>query len=444
MATDVFFSCGTDTADLKTTANVTSVSGVFTLTAGQQDKIGLGDEFDYDTDNKKAYISGRTSDTVYTATTATGTTPSNVTAVAVNAIKRAFSSLSLGEAGASDASHLNTSDLVSNDFKLHLVCYKDGTDTTIVVVDGWTTDATRFIKIFTPVDTSEVGTSQRHNGNKGTGYIMNPSGDGHGIEMLTDFTLVEGIVITGVTGSSNEGVRLQANNCTFDSLIIHDLTDSSADGIFMTINQSSTTWTFTIQNCIIFNIERAGISNQASQQPETHNSNLFNNTIFNCATTVSSTSSGINASKGGKALINVNYDAQNNIVMNNDDDDFGEDPGTGTVDWSGNDNIGSDGTLTSVTSFTDSFDNRTATANNSPGAGDFVIFVNITGGTEDLHLQDGAENDARKNGIDLSAKFTKDIDGDTRSVIWDIGADENSIAADVTGVVILRRRREGN
>ena len=52
------------------------------------------------------------------------------------------------------------------------------------------------------------------------------------------------------------------------------------------------------------------------------------------------------------------------------------------------------------------------------------LFANVGAGTEDLHLKDGATvaNDA---GADLSAYFTDDIDGETRTR-WDIGADEYS------------------
>ena len=49
------------------------------------------------------------------------------------------------------------------------------------------------------------------------------------------------------------------------------------------------------------------------------------------------------------------------------------------------------------------------------------LFTNVTAGSEDLHLKAGAA--AIDVGTDLSATFTTDIDGTTRSVPWDIGAD---------------------
>ena len=332
----------------------------------------------------------------------------------------------MAEAGVSGASYLNSASLVSLNVFLNIPCYKDGTDVTPTVVDGYTTNAVNFIKIFTPVTSSEVGASQRHTGVAATGYVLDPTSDGHGIHVQDDFTLVQGIEITGWTGSSNEGIRLQADNCTVDGLLVHDAVDATADGIFMTINIGSTTWTFTVQNCIIYDVLRAGIASQPGIGTETHNTNIYNCTVFNCAVTVSNPSSGINADKGGVNGIDVFYDIQNCIVMNNANGDFGGDEGDRTVDWVGNNNIGSDSTMTSVTSFTGSFDERTVTIDSTPGAGDFVIFVDTTNGSEDFHLVSNSDNDAIDAGADLSAIFTDDIDQDTRpsNATYDIGSDE--------------------
>jgi hypothetical protein len=58
-------------------------------------------------------------------------------------------------------------------------------------------------------------------------------------------------------------------------------------------------------------------------------------------------------------------------------------------------------------------------------------WVNLGVGTEDLHLKEGS--DAIDVGTDLSATFTDDIDGVTRSGTWDIGADEYVAAVGVLG-----------
>ena len=51
-------------------------------------------------------------------------------------------------------------------------------------------------------------------------------------------------------------------------------------------------------------------------------------------------------------------------------------------------------------------------------------FVNTTEGSEDLHLKSGS--DLIDAGTDLSSYFTDDIDGQSRTGAWDIGADEES------------------
>ncbi len=57
-----------------------------------------------------------------------------------------------------------STDLVSANAIMMAACYADGADTTAVTIDGWTTGDNNYIKIYTPVSSSEVGASQRHNG----------------------------------------------------------------------------------------------------------------------------------------------------------------------------------------------------------------------------------------------------------------------------------------
>ena len=58
-------------------------------------------------------------------------------------------------------------DLVTADTVMMVPCYADGADsssTVTILSTDWTTGADNYIKIYTPVGTDEVGTSQRHNG----------------------------------------------------------------------------------------------------------------------------------------------------------------------------------------------------------------------------------------------------------------------------------------
>ena len=53
-----------------------------------------------------------------------------------------------------------------------------------------------------------------------------------------------------------------------------------------------------------------------------------------------------------------------------------------------------------------------------------TYFTSIASGSEDFHLTDTAANLWGGSGEDLSGEFTTDLDGDTRSTPWDMGADD--------------------
>jgi len=143
MATDIYRSIGIDTSDLNTGAATVGVSGsTATFSADLPLNIGVGDKLTYD--GNTAYIHGRTSASVYTIKSATGGAPVEIGAGEACTIHRSYSSLGAFESG-------EDQDLVANDRKMFGACYADGDDTAYVAFGGWTTDATRLIRIFTPV-----------------------------------------------------------------------------------------------------------------------------------------------------------------------------------------------------------------------------------------------------------------------------------------------------
>lgn len=89
--------------------------------------------------------------------------------------------------------------------------------------------------------------------------------------------------------------------------------------------------------------------------------------------------------------------------------------------------------------------NCVATTDDSPAAGIWVMFENITGGSEDFHLKPAVSevNEAEGAGTDVSGTTGYDLDMDleTRSV-WDIGPDEITVGAPA-GITVLRRRIQG-
>jgi len=60
------------------------------------------------------------------------------------------------------------------------------------------------------------------------------------------------------------------------------------------------------------------------------------------------------------------------------------------------------------------------------------LFVSILAPLEDFHLEESGHN-ALDTGLDVSNLFTDDIDGETRTTPWDMGADEFFTHLYVTG-----------
>lgn len=69
--------------------------------------------------------------------------------------------------------------------------------------------------------------------------------------------------------------------------------------------------------------------------------------------------------------------------------------------------------------------NEVGLTNNIPY--DTTNFVNVTPGSEDLHIVSGSQ--LKGAGADLSSSFTNDIDGGIRSLPWDVGADQFGVDA---------------
>ncbi|MCH7474805.1 MAG: DUF2341 domain-containing protein, partial [Gemmatimonadetes bacterium] len=386
---DVYYSIGTSGADLKTGLPTLSIaSGTATLTVAQTGNIGVGDEIDYDTGNKIAYIKSVISQTQFVVHTATGGVPGNVTTVTVNAIRRAFNTLASAEANSGNASHLTTFDLTATGAAANLtwVAYNDPVDfTTGVTIDGYTTDATHFITL-TVAGASQVAsaTSQRHNGTAGTGVVLDGQDTDQGIRIKDDYTILEWFELKRNTVSQCVLTR-DATNILLQNLLIYDFDDAAniVEGIMGQDNSS-----FTVRNSIIYDGDRAAIRcHEATTTCTVENVTLHGN-------------------QSGVLVVSGTATVTNTIAMDNTTD-F---DGTMTQSY----NISSDATAAG----TGSLINKVAADQ----------FVNITAGSENLHLKAGA--DAIDTGTDLSGSFSDDIDGDSRPIgaQWDIGADETSAA----------------
>jgi hypothetical protein len=75
-------------------------------------------------------------------------------------------------------------------------------DTTAVTIDGWTTGENNYIKIYTPVSSSEVGTSQRHNGTWDDNKYRIEYSDENVVTLNENYITVEGLQVH-LSGTTN-------------------------------------------------------------------------------------------------------------------------------------------------------------------------------------------------------------------------------------------------
>jgi len=400
-ATAIYYSIGQSVADLKTGTlpTVTIASGVATFSAAQTGNIGVGDRVTYNTTDI-AYIASKTSTSVWNLVTKTGAVPADITTSTVVSIKHEYTSLSAAVAGAVDANHLNTTDLVTGNYQLNFPCYYDsGADTTSVVVSGYTTGVSNFIKIYTPVSTSnEVNVSQRHNGKtNGNNYIIKPT-TGRAISIGIKNIRIDGLEIDMIT-SNNFGIILNYSvTDVYDSYISNNIiANLSGDwaGLIECSNGGvgSKLYIFNniLSNVIGSNEQRAIRVNGANLTTY-----IYNNTFYNVARGIWSNAGAIIIAKNNIVQICTNY-----CYLG--------------VDASSVNNISSDATSPNI-----SLRNK------------IVAFADYA--NKDFHLSP-TDTSAKNAGADLSVDanlpVTTDIDGQTRPTgagVVDIGADEAATA----------------
>lgn len=155
-------------------------SGSLTFSSPVPNSIGVGDAIQLSASvgnpTHIVFISGRTSSTAFTVQNADGSVPftSSISGVENWQIFRAYTSMFNAEAGTENTG-INATvrsfdsgnrNLVTNNERWNFAVYGNGTtaDTSSVEWRGWTTDRDRYLRIFSPVLSSEVGVSQRHSG----------------------------------------------------------------------------------------------------------------------------------------------------------------------------------------------------------------------------------------------------------------------------------------
>ena len=416
--------------------------------------VGVGDALQYDDDDDGdidasdsiVFITKRIDATHYSVRTASGTAPASTLAPDSDwSIFRSYTSLFNAEAGDENdsidddleafESWSGGKNLQTGQEQWNIAAYANGTtaDTVATTIDGWTTTADSYIKVYTPTRSDEVGVSQRHSGIWDTTKYRLEITDNSVINAYENYIHIDGLQIASIQPTGNERYGFYSRWTTSDdndvrisnSIIKGHGNDSYYQmGIRMDSPSIGSIW-----NNIIYDIANDGDTNNISVSAYT--GNVYNNTIVDSYFGFRSTSG---------SLLLKNNTCQNSGACY-----------SGTFDASSDYNV-------SNISQADA-DN----ANVSFNGYKTVSFVDST--NNDFHLAPG-DTGARNFGADLSndpyIPFNTDIDsaclrkdnqsrvsngGDDscytrpRGTSWDIGADElitkifRSVAPDADGTL---------
>jgi hypothetical protein len=298
----------------------------------------------------------------------------------------------------------NEQDLVANDkyFDVEIDGTWSSADTSAVTIHNYTTDATRYINIYTTATAFHGGTLP--NGSTNTGYLNSP-GASSNITLSNNFVTINGIAFQ--KGSSDWSSIISATNYVGYETIKRCLAkgSSAAGNSFIGTSQPRNTWY--IYNNIVYGfigVYAGGVLSVGSGEGDSNTHlYIYNNTVYGCLNSTSGQEAkGISIDSGANDYIINNLFLNCTICIS---------LARGT--HSGSNNATSDGTGDD-SPLTDGIVDKTDYAS-------YFVDTTIDGG-EDFHLLDTA-TDFIGGGADLSGTFTDDIDGDTRSA-WDIGADE--------------------
>ncbi len=272
------------------------------------------------------------------------------------------------------------------------VVYRESPLTAGVVIEGAITDGARRIVL-----TADDG--NRHTGVAGTGAVIRPPAAAAAVSIQDDFVTVEWLEISGGAGGTT-GVAVSgigtSNQIVVRNNLIHDMTLHG-------LENSSATTRLDFYNNVLYAMAGSGVR---LTQPLVQG-RLFNNTAFNCG------SSGFQGGAGTGTVL------KNNLAHSNVPNDYAMAP----IASSSSNNLAGD---------------ATGTTHSPAGFGinglllGGLQFVSTISGAEDLHVQSGSS--AQGRGETLSWLFRDDIDGVTRTVPWEAGADEVGAAGGVPAI----------
>jgi photosystem II stability/assembly factor-like uncharacterized protein len=281
-------------------------------------------------------------------------------------------------------------DLVADDRLEVGVVYNDGPFTGRLTISGSTTDASHYMRL-------TVADGQGHQGLMNTGAVIDAQGGWGGsnaIDVEDEYTRIEGLEIKAIQDAGSAvyfSGSPAADNGLVDGIFVHSCWQNGNAGVDIGAVP------VTVRNSFFTGGTTYGIRVLASATGIVENCTIVG-TLISGVGISDSVLSTISVSN----TISVNHPTDNDFALWSNISFFGNNMYSGAL---GIDPPEDDG------------------GHQAPPADLEDLFVSFAG--YDFHLE-ASGHDAGGNGLDLSASFTNDIDGDTRVTPWDIGADDDT------------------
>jgi len=271
-------------------------------------------------------------------------------------------------------------------------------DTTAVTINGWTTSATNYIKIYT---TTAARHTWKWDTTKYNIAITATAIDTKILDIKENYVRIEGLqaFLTNSAGYAGcKAINIDSQDASSDIRLSHNIVKGAISGAFsegIGIYGNDADITAKIYNNIIYDFINGAVTNNAGVTTTTGGSYyLYNNTfqgsyigvnaVAGIVIAINNIFSGCTTAASGTFAAGTNFNATNNVSMGY------------TVTGGGN------------------VDDKLSQA-----------FAFVAESTDNFHL---AINDTAAKDAGLlnpgSGLFFDDIDGDTRIAPWDIGADE--------------------
>lgn len=425
-----------DGAAFMPSINLTISSGAATFSAGLLDEVGVGDAIYYDSNNDGtmdalAFIHSRTDNQNYTLRNKDGDLPLDAVSHSAWRLYRAYVSAADAENGDENPGIVADTDLPSGlinfdswtggldisaqtglDLNWYVALYA-GTqpDSEFIEVSGWKKEIEQDLQFFVPYKANHVGVSQRHNGvwddTKYRLVVTDSSGITVSWVQRVDIIGLQ-VEIAGSTSAS--GITLRNNHLAYvgenivrststarcNGLVNYSYGGASSDSNYFYADKS---WSIFANN-IVYDFSATSSKGFAVdwQSGNGDGARLYNNTFYN-------NYFGIFSESYRSSII------RNNIVMNSIHADFNSAEKSSSVHTTQN-NISSDATISNY--------NTSVSSGNVTNADPADIFVDHL--NDDFRLKSGSI--AIGQGYDLSSTVPTDIQGDARTVPFDVGADE--------------------